>query len=125
MPARSKPPGRGHPLRASALKTVATLRRSQPKHAAPRDTGADLALIALVPYAVAGYRNGVVELTTAHFPKTDHHDTSDEPQGRSVSQTQRQPHADPKLTIRPFTASGGGVQAPGWTPPPGPGRHSV
>ena len=63
LPARSKPPGRGHPLRSSALKTVTTLRRSQPKHAAPRDTGADLALIALVPYAVAGYRNGVVELT--------------------------------------------------------------
>ena len=63
MPARSKPLGRGHPRRSSALKTVVTLRRSQPKHAAPRDTGADLALISLVPYAVAGYRNGVVELT--------------------------------------------------------------
>jgi hypothetical protein len=63
MPARSKPLGRGLPLRSSALKTVATLRQSQPKHAAPRDTGADLALIALIPYAVAGYRNGVVEFT--------------------------------------------------------------
>src|SRR5258708_13554248 len=62
-PGRSNRPGRGHPVRSSALKTVTTLRRSQPKHAAPRDTGADLALIALVPYAVAGYRNGVVEVT--------------------------------------------------------------
>ena len=63
MPARSRPLGRGHPRRGAALKTVATLRRSQPKHAAPRDTGGDLALIALIPYAVVGYRNGVVELT--------------------------------------------------------------
>jgi len=63
MPARSKPPGRGRPLRSSALKTVTTLRRSRLKHAAARDTGADLPLIALVRYAVAGYRNGVVELT--------------------------------------------------------------
>lgn len=40
MPARRKPLGRSEGLRSSsALKTVATLKRSQPKHAAPRDTG--------------------------------------------------------------------------------------
>jgi hypothetical protein len=49
MPARSKPPGRGHPLRSSALKTVTTLRRSRPKYAAARDTGADLPLMPWSP----------------------------------------------------------------------------
>ncbi len=59
LPARSKPLGRGHPLRSSALKRVTTPRRSRPKHAVPRD----LALITLVPYAVVGCRDGVVELS--------------------------------------------------------------
>lgn len=38
-----KPPGCGKPLRCSSsvLRTVATLRRSRPKHAAPRETGPD------------------------------------------------------------------------------------
>src|SRR5258708_31245305 len=41
MPARRKPPGRDKPLgrSSSVLRTVMTLRRSQPKHAAPRETG--------------------------------------------------------------------------------------
>jgi hypothetical protein len=43
VPARRKRPGCGKPLRcsSSALRTVMTLRRSQPKHAAPRETGPD------------------------------------------------------------------------------------
>src|SRR5260221_1683114 len=43
MPARRKPRGRDKPLgrSSSVLRTVTTLRRSQPKHAAPRETGPD------------------------------------------------------------------------------------
>src|SRR5258708_13433439 len=43
MPARRKPPGGDKPpgRSSSVLRTGTTLRRSQPKHAAPRETGPD------------------------------------------------------------------------------------
>lgn len=54
-----RPLGRGKPLRSSSpLKTLATLRRSQPKHAAPRDTGFSPAVRALVMARSAGRCEG-------------------------------------------------------------------